>query len=218
MDQVLEKEPQKDAIVYVIDLGSSMGECHNGRVQSDLEYGMQYIWDKLGQILQENKKQTLVGVIGFRTDETDNPLSEDSDYDNMCILKPMGRLEMNQIEDLRTKIHPSETEAGDAVSAIVLAIHMIGEATLLKSGKPGKYGRKIYLITNGHGSIEDDAIDAIAAQINHRDNNIKLTVVYASLIYQRKSFILISYPRGIDFDDPEYGFKEEDKSETKVRF
>ncbi len=30
----------KEATVYAIDLGSTMGECHSGRVESDLDYGM----------------------------------------------------------------------------------------------------------------------------------------------------------------------------------
>ena len=37
----------KEASVYIIDVGSSMGEEHNGRKESDLEWAMHYVWDKI---------------------------------------------------------------------------------------------------------------------------------------------------------------------------
>ena len=37
----------KEATVYVVDVGKSMGAKHNGREQSDLEWAMVYIWDKI---------------------------------------------------------------------------------------------------------------------------------------------------------------------------
>lgn len=38
---------EKQASVYVVDLGRSMGRKHNGRAETDLEYAMQYVWDKI---------------------------------------------------------------------------------------------------------------------------------------------------------------------------
>lgn len=37
----------KEATVYIIDVGRSMGEKHNGRNESDLEWAMHYVWDKI---------------------------------------------------------------------------------------------------------------------------------------------------------------------------
>lgn len=37
----------KEATVYIVDIGKSMGECHNGRSVSDLEWAMQYVWDRI---------------------------------------------------------------------------------------------------------------------------------------------------------------------------
>lgn len=79
--------PTKQATVYVIDLGSTMGECHNGRVETDLEFGMRYIWDKIATTMGENKKTANVGVIGFRTDGTNNPLDDDG-YENISVSVP----------------------------------------------------------------------------------------------------------------------------------
>jgi ATP-dependent DNA helicase 2 subunit 2 len=38
---------QKEATVYIIDLGESMGEKHNGREISDLDWALTYVWDKI---------------------------------------------------------------------------------------------------------------------------------------------------------------------------
>ena len=37
----------KEATVFVIDMGASMGETAQGRELSNLEWSMQYVWDKI---------------------------------------------------------------------------------------------------------------------------------------------------------------------------
>lgn len=37
----------KEATVYIVDLGRSMGEMHGGRKESDLDWAMTYVWDKI---------------------------------------------------------------------------------------------------------------------------------------------------------------------------
>jgi len=37
----------KEATVYIVDLGVSMGKIGNGRKVSDLDWAMTYIWDKV---------------------------------------------------------------------------------------------------------------------------------------------------------------------------
>ena len=37
----------KEATVYIIDVGESMGRKGNGRTETDLEWAMQYVWDKI---------------------------------------------------------------------------------------------------------------------------------------------------------------------------
>ncbi|KIN06019.1 hypothetical protein OIDMADRAFT_176135 [Oidiodendron maius Zn] len=189
----------KEATVYIVDQGSSTGECHNGRVENDLDFGMRYIWDKIAETMIANRTTAGVGVIGFRTDATENELAEsDPDaYSNISVMKPLGPMEMSHLKDLQHRIQPSDTDTGDAVSAIVVGIQLIEKFTTLKTGKPGKFARKIILLTDGQGVLEDDDIDPIAARINELD--IELVIV------------------GIDFDDAEYGFIEKDKSSVKER-
>jgi ATP-dependent DNA helicase 2 subunit 2 len=91
------------------------------------------------------------------------------------VLRPLGNMDLHQLDELRAQITPSGTEAGDAISAIVVAVHMITEFTKLKSGKPGSYTRKIVLLTDGQGIIDDQGLTSIAQQIN--DCEISLVVM-----------------------------------------
>jgi ATP-dependent DNA helicase 2 subunit 2 len=75
----------KQATIYVIDLGCSTAECHNGRVESDLDYGMRYIWDKIANTMAADRKTWSIGILGFRTDETNGPLAADEGYENISV-------------------------------------------------------------------------------------------------------------------------------------
>lgn len=37
----------KEATLYVVDLGESMGRKQHGRAESDLEWAMTYVWEKI---------------------------------------------------------------------------------------------------------------------------------------------------------------------------
>lgn len=75
----------KEATVYIVDVGKSMGECHNGRSATDLEYGMEYVWDRItatvtipetlfhrsiakSMQVATGRKTLLIGVLGLKTD------------------------------------------------------------------------------------------------------------------------------------------------------
>ncbi|RJE17177.1 hypothetical protein PHISCL_10486, partial [Aspergillus sclerotialis] len=77
-----------------------------------------------------------------------------------------------------------------AISSIVVAVQMI-----VSHCKKLKYRKKIVLVTNGLGTIDNDELDQIAGKI--KEENIDLVIL------------------GVDFDDPEYGVKEEDKDPQK---
>lgn len=179
----------KEATVFIIDLGASMKAVHEARKESDLDWSMSYVWDKICNVVASNRKTLCVGVVGVRTDETNHTLAEDG-YDNISILQPLGPMSMSSLKSLQTKIKPSKTTEGDAISAIVIAVDMIDTYT-----KKNKWKRQIYLITDGQGEIDPDDISDIARKI--KDSNIELTVL------------------GVDFDAPDYGYKEEDKPSVK---
>lgn len=166
----------KEATVYIIDQGATTAASRNGRDESDLDYLMRYVWGKLADVMAANRTTLSVGVVGFRTNETNNEESGD-DYENINVLKPLGPLEMQHLRTLQRTVKPSQTESGDAISAIIVAMQMIQRFTTLKTGKPGKYKRKIVLVTDGRGFIDDDAeaLDQIAEKIN--ENEIELVVM-----------------------------------------
>ncbi|KAK2734274.1 ATP-dependent DNA helicase II subunit 2 [Myotisia sp. PD_48] len=202
----------KEATVYIVDVGLSMGECNGGRDVSDLDWAMQYIWDRITTTVATGRKTATIGVIGLRTDETYNRMWDEHHeeaYAHLSVFQPIGQVLMPDIRTLRKKIKPSNTDEGDgmahslndsndahanrpvAVSSIILAIDMI-----MQYCKKLKYKRKIVIVTNGHGAIDSDDLKGITKQIN--EENIELVVL------------------GVDFDDPEFGVKEEDKDEVKA--
>lgn len=160
----------KEATVFILDLGSSMGQSHSGRSESDLDWSMRFVWDKIGDTVSANRKTLCVGVVGLRTDETSNKLQEDDGYENISVLQELGPMTTSSLRALRGSIKPSKTWSGDAVSSIVVAVDMINTFT-----KKLKWIRKIYLVTDGQGALDADDVEDIAKQMN--DSNISLTVL-----------------------------------------
>lgn len=77
----------KEATVLIIDLGASMGQPAQGRPMSNLEWSMQYVWDKVTAKVRcpsarnrltckvlGARKTDVVGVVGFRTTSTSKEL------------------------------------------------------------------------------------------------------------------------------------------------
>jgi ATP-dependent DNA helicase 2 subunit 2 len=80
----------KEATVYIVDVGMSMREQNNGRNESDLDYAMRYIWDKITTTVFTGRKTLLAGVVAFRTDKTANELADDDDsYKHISVLAPL---------------------------------------------------------------------------------------------------------------------------------
>lgn len=162
----------KEAIVFIVDLGSTMADCNSGRTESDLDWSMRFVWDKISHIVSLSRKGLCVGVVGLRTEETNNSMRDDEGYEHIAVLQGLGPMTMGHLRDLQKKIKNSNEAMGDALSAVAIATFMITEFT-----KKLKYNRQIYLITDGLGPIDMDDNDLrdISAEIN--DNGISLTVL-----------------------------------------
>ncbi|OJD28665.1 catalase [Diplodia corticola] len=182
---------EKEATVYVVDVGKSMGEKHGGRSETDLDWCMKYVWDKITTTMSTGRKTLFQSVVALRSDETRNPLESEEGYENVSVLQHLAPMYMTELKELRDKIHPSKTHDGDAISALVVAIQLIADHC-----KKLKYKRRIILITNALGSIDADGLEEIARKI--KSENIELLIL------------------GPDFDDADYGVKEEDKNPTKA--
>ncbi|EAU32303.1 conserved hypothetical protein [Aspergillus terreus NIH2624] len=181
----------KEATVYIVDVGRSMGVQRNGRSVTDLEWAMQYVWDRITVTVATGRKTAMLGVIGLRTDGTSNELEDDPHFSNISVLSNIKQFLMPDIRKLDDDLKPSQTDKGDAISAIVLAIQMISVHC-----KKLKYKRKIVLVTNGQGRMSNEGTDEITKKI--KEDNIELVIL------------------GADFDDPEYGVKEENKDARKA--
>ncbi|OQD77574.1 hypothetical protein PENDEC_c002G05822 [Penicillium decumbens] len=138
------------------------------------------------------RKTATIGVVALRSDDTSNELENDPSFSNIAVIQNIGQVLMPDIRKLRDCIKPSHTNKGDAISSIVIAIQMISAYC-----KKLKYKRKIVLITNGTGTMNSEGIDEIQRKI--RDDGIDFAVI------------------GVDFDDPEFGVKEEDKDSLKAQ-
>jgi ATP-dependent DNA helicase 2 subunit 2 len=99
---------------------------------------------------------------------------------------------MPDLRHLSDVLRPGRSDDGDAISAIVVAIQMIASTC-----KKLKYIRRIILVTNGIGIIEADEKDLAEITKKIKADNIELTIL------------------GVDFDDAEFGVKEEEKDSNK---
>lgn len=160
----------KESTVFIIDLGSSMAGAHNDRTESDLDWSMRYVWDKITDIVAAGRKTLCVGVVGLRTDNTNNKLQDDDAYENISVLQELGPMTMPSLRALQDSIKPSSTLAGDAISAIVIAVDLIDTFT-----KKLKWVRKIVLVTDGQGVMDADDVEDISRKMN--DSNIELVVL-----------------------------------------
>lgn len=76
-----------------------------------------------------------------------------------------------------------------------------------------KWKKKIVITTNGTGLMDTEDLDGIRDKINQE--GIELVILYVPMVRPAKP--RLNAYRGADFDDLDYGFKEEDKEEQKVR-
>ncbi|KKA28187.1 hypothetical protein TD95_003720 [Thielaviopsis punctulata] len=182
---------EKEAWVFVIDMGRSMAAIGPSRDQSNLDFGMRYIWDKISHIVSLNRKTINVGVIGLRTDETANSMDWEESYYHIQVLQELKPCTLSDVRLLKEKIRPSKQVKGDAISALILATNMMIDFT-----KKLKYQRRIVLLTDGCGTMDDDDMDSLAEKL--KEYGISLLIL------------------GIDFDDEEFGFKENNKQEFKA--
>lgn len=79
--------------------------------------------------------------------------------------------------------------------------------------KQNKFKRKIVLVTNGTGPMSSEDLTDVAEKLV--EVNIELVILYVPLGWLFLQCML-TMSSGADFDDPEYGVKEEDKDMNKV--
>ncbi|CAG8510008.1 7194_t:CDS:10 [Ambispora gerdemannii] len=181
----------KAATVFIIDVGSTMWQKtvdNTGATALDLA-------SKAVQIMIETKifserKTDKTAVIAVGTDDTDNDFADDITYEHITVI---SEIEQPMLPLLRTVSNelPRGNVSGDCFSAIEVASDLI-----TKHCKHLKYIKKIYLFTDGESKIGTRKNDSLVHEI--RRGGIEIKIV------------------GAGFDDPDTGFKEQDKSIIKA--
>lgn len=83
-------------------------------------------------------------------------------------------------------------------SALAVAVQLIDRATQGAKGNPLKYDRRVIIVTDGRGHMDTEDLEQIVSKIKDVSAPIELVLL------------------GVDFDDADSGYKEEDKSSQKV--
>ncbi|KAF2719457.1 SPOC domain-like protein [Polychaeton citri CBS 116435] len=182
---------QKEATVYIVDVGRSMAEIGYGRDKSNLDWALEYVYDKITTTVATGRKTALAGIVALRTDEARNEYSDDEAYDHISVVQEIVQIQMPELRGLRHELVVNGCDIGDAMSALAIAVQMIS-----KQCRKLQYQRKIVLVTDGRAAMDAEDMSQIVKKI--REDNIELVVL------------------GTDFDDADYGFKEESKDTVKA--
>ncbi|PVI02902.1 ATP-dependent DNA helicase II subunit 2 [Periconia macrospinosa] len=140
-----------------------------------------------------------MSVVGFRTDDTDlqGTMEDEEGYENITVFSGLQQWLLPDVRKLQNRLRTSSTSEGDLMSALVVAIQQIDTATTGKTGNPLKFKRRIVVVTDGRGAMDIGDLEHIQNKIKDSSAPIQLTLL------------------GVDFDDSENGYKEEDKDDHK---
>ncbi|EPS98095.1 hypothetical protein FOMPIDRAFT_152276 [Fomitopsis schrenkii] len=157
---------------------------------TNLEWSLQFVMLKIQEMIYHGRKTEQCGVILFGSEETENIVNEENGgYENVKEYIPIGQPNAGTLAKLQA-LEPSTTH-GDPIDAIIVGVetqnrHLANKKT---------WTRKAVLLTDGENPIELEDWEATASKMNAFD--VSLSVI------------------GIDFDDDNFPFREENKSHVK---
>ncbi|KZT42746.1 SPOC domain-like protein [Sistotremastrum suecicum HHB10207 ss-3] len=158
---------------------------------TNLEWALQYVMYKIQDMIFHGRKTEQCGVILVGTEGTRNLVSDrNGGYENVTEYIPIAQPNAGTLAKI-SAIEPSSI-AGDPTDGLIVGI----ETQTQYLGRKVTWTRKMVLVTDGESHIGDDW-EEIAEKI--KELEIKLAIL------------------GVDFDDAEFGYKEEDKSAKKRR-
>ncbi|KAG2345381.1 SPOC domain-like protein [Suillus weaverae] len=189
--------------MFLIDVSPSMGATRsvelpptpNGEQRitemTNLEWALQFVKLKIQEMIFNGRKTDQCGVILFGSEETDNIIHEkNGGYQHVSEYIPIAQPSSTTLAKLDA-LQPSE-HSGDPIDALIVGI----ETQDIYLNKRRTWTRKIVIVTDGQSPMEIEDWEATVKKMN--SNAISLTVI------------------GVDFDDDEFPFHEEDKSTIKV--
>ncbi|PLW49764.1 hypothetical protein PCASD_01627 [Puccinia coronata f. sp. avenae] len=164
------------------------------RSMTRLEYGLEVVKHQVANMLLAGLKTAHCGIVLFGTDHTQNSLAA-SGYEYIWeFISPSqpSALTLSRISSIPLHQTSSvEPFKGDLLSAIILCNHLMGETLAAK-----KWARKLVVVTDGR--TETDWNGWKEQMEKMRIDEVTLNVI------------------GLDFDDPQAGYIEPTKPETKA--
>ncbi|KIK99226.1 hypothetical protein PAXRUDRAFT_822994 [Paxillus rubicundulus Ve08.2h10] len=188
--------------MFLVDISPSMGAMRsvtlpdgsNGEARNiemtKLEWSLQFVKMKIQEMIFNGRKTDQCGVVIFGSEETDNIINgKNGGYDHVAEYIQIGRPNAGTLAKL-DELRASQT-AGDSIDALIVGI----ETQDFYLEKKRTWTRKIVVVTDGENPMEIEDWEAIVTKM--AGLNISLTIV------------------GVDFDDDELPYHEEDKSTMK---
>ncbi|ETW87659.1 hypothetical protein HETIRDRAFT_41157 [Heterobasidion irregulare TC 32-1] len=189
--------------MFLVDVSPSMGKTRvvdgpdgpNGLTRTTemthLEWALQFVMLKVQEMIFNGRKTDKCGVVLFGTEGTDNLIHDtNGGYEHVSEYIQIAQPNAGTLAKLAA-LRPSDETVGDPIDALIVGVHTQDKHL---DGKK-TWTRKVVLLTDGDNPIEIEDWQAIVQKMSALD--VKLTVV------------------GVDFDDEEFGFVQEDKSHIK---
>ncbi|KAH9949516.1 SPOC domain-like protein [Amylocystis lapponica] len=188
--------------MFLVDVSPSMGKFRPVEIpgaidgepdtieMTNLEWSVQFVMLKIQEMIFNGRKTDQCGVILFGSEDTHNIINEKSGgYDHVSEYIPIGQPNAGTLAKLAA-LSPSTT-SGDPIDALIVGIETQNEYLASKR----TWTRKMVLLTDGENPIEVEDWETTTDKMNTL--GISLAII------------------GVDFDDDELPFHEEDKTHMK---
>ncbi|KAJ3127586.1 X-ray repair cross-complementing protein 5 [Nowakowskiella sp. JEL0407] len=147
----------KKVELFILDISPSMKNVLAGEKSSSLTQAQFILHNFIHSKLVAERKTDHTGLVLVGTDETINDLSEDG-YSHVTMQGTIGVATLSLLKFIHDEIPESHT-AGDIMDGFIVAVDAIA-----KHCKHYKYEKKIYILTNAEGSINQDGVDDVVKQ------------------------------------------------------
>ena len=159
---------EKEAIVFVVDVGATMARMVPPRTESNLDYALRYVYSRLGDMAATSRKTLCAGIVALRSRTTDNSMGDEAGYEHISVLQGLGPVSLDRLKELQAAVGEITKDGvegmemrGDAVSATIVAVDMIDRFT-----KKQRWTRRVCLVTDGEGAMDADDGEAVAEKMN----------------------------------------------------
>lgn len=154
----------KEATVIVLETSAFLNQKRQNRNKTDFEYTVEYVLSKVSDIIIRGRKSDVLGIVAYRTEDTDNSMSTSSaGYNNISVWLPMSEgPSLGQLQEIQERLRiPSTNRNGDPISALIVALDMINNFC---GGR--KYRKRIIMTTSGEGSLDSSDMEKISQTMN----------------------------------------------------